>query len=160
MNNVLLRSSSVLPHLASPPPTLFQPYWPLISFQNPPSAWRPQCLSTSSSLCLEHSCCFRSQLKYNFSGDPSPQSKLNTPLFQQPVLYVLRMDHDCNKSMIGVSICYCQTSSLDSELPEHKHRVHRYLSLAPSSAPGTQKAPSSDGGVHGPDGRTDRWMGG
>ena len=143
MNNLLLQSSRVFLHLASPPPTLFQPYWPLFPFQNPPSACQPQCLYTSPSLCLEHFCCFRSQLERNFSRDPSPQSKLNTPLSQQPVPYVPRMDHDCNKSMIGVSICYCQTSSLDSELPEHKHRVHHYLSLAPSSAPGTQQAPNS-----------------
>lgn len=65
--------------------------------------------------------------------------------------------------MIGVSICYCQTSSLDSELPVHKHRPRRYLSRAPSSAPGTQEVPNSFGPVDGQidgqmDGQTDEWM--
>ena len=142
-NNLLPQISRVVSHLPSPPPTLFQPYWPLFPSQNPPRACQVQCLSTSSFLCLEHSCCFRSQLECNFSRDLSPQSKLNTPLFQQPVPYVPRIDHGYNNSTIGISILLLSDLLTRLELSEHKHRTHRYLPPAPSSAPGTQEAPSS-----------------
>lgn len=122
-NNLLPQISRVLPHCASPPPTLFQPHWPLFPSQNPARACQVQCLSTSSFLCLEHFYCFRSQLEGNFSRDPSPQSKFNTSLFRQPVPYVPRIDHGCNKSMMGVNICYCQTCSLD--LSVHQHPAQR-----------------------------------
>lgn len=122
-NNLLPQISRVLSHCASPPPTLFQPYWPLFPSQNPARACQVQCLSTSSFLCLEHFYCFRSQLEGNFSRDPSPQSKFNTPLFRQPVPYVARIDHGCNKSMMGVNICYCQTCLLD--LSVHQHPAQR-----------------------------------
>ena len=122
-NNLLPQISRVLSHCASPPPTLFQPYWPLFPSQNPARACQVQCLSTSSFLCLEHFYCFRSQLEGNFSRDPSPQSKFNTPLFRQPVPYVARIDHCCNKSMMGVNICYCQTCLLD--LSVHQHPAQR-----------------------------------
>ena len=122
-NNLLPQISRVLSHCASPPPTLFQPYWPLFPSQNPARACQVQCLSTSSFLCLEHFYCFRSQLEGNFSRDPSPQSKFHTPLFRQPVPYVARIDHGCNKSMMGVNICYCQTCLLD--LSVHQHPAQR-----------------------------------
>lgn len=90
LNKVLLLYSGLQGLQSSAPPNLhsFSSVLPLPQLsssqnllspsQNSPGASQPQRLSTSSSLCLEHFCCFRSPLECNFSRDLSPQCKLNT----------------------------------------------------------------------------------